>query len=413
MKSNKLMLAIGMTSVLLNAAEPKKGPMDAGWFYGENPYKQANVLHEKLEWKSAEEQYKNLLKQKLGDEYDRANAKVNKAACSWAQDKPSTGWKHFDTLFGIDKEQQISKEKIENAKKEDKKSILVYTADVGIGDISHFLKAAHELKDRTGWDVTVSMPNFLIDTFSGATTAYGLNVVGAKDPQQPKTDYKTHLISLLGHLKMHPYSVEPEKPLLTAPERAIKAVNDQISPLLKQGKTIGVVFAGDDRVATLIGGKKLVRRHLDSKPFMELLKKHPELVLIDCNNKASMLTVDEDKKNRYMPLVPEEKPFDTILGLAAAINADQSNSIIVLGADNGPPNVLVRALTKEAQRRMALIIPDQCDMRTEGQGDSYTQSISNVRVYKCGTPENQTAVIERAYQDMLPPESPIGHTYIQ
>jgi hypothetical protein len=131
---------------------------------------------------------------------------------------------------------------------------------------------------------------------------------------------------------------------------------------------------------------------------MELLQKHPELVIIDCGTKASLLTVDEDKKDQYQQLTAEKKPFDTILALALAMNVNKK--IIAIGADNGPTNVFARALNKEAQRRMALIVPNECDMRMEGEGDVYKQSISDCRVYKCGTPANQTAVIEKAYQDM-------------
>lgn len=66
----------------------------------------------------------------------------------------------------------------------------------------------------------------------------------------------------------------------------------------------------------------------------------------------------------------------------------------------------MRALTKDVQCRMALIIPNgsqdtgEYDMRMEGEGDVYTQMISNCFVYKCATPADQAAVIEKAYQDM-------------
>lgn len=56
---------------------------------------------------------------------------------------------------------------------------------------------------------------------------------------------------------------------------------------------------------------------------------------------------------------------------------------------------------------MGLIIPNggkntgEYDMRMEGQGSQYTQMISNCTVYKCDSPQNQTAVIEKAYRQMV------------
>lgn len=405
MKRSTLLLALGASSALLQGAEQStKGPMDSHWFYDKNnPYNEANELHQERDWKSAEDTYTQLLVGEAGDEYDQANARVNLAACSWAQNKPHRGWDGLDTVLGIPKELQISKEKIKNAKNEEKKSILIRTDKIGIGDIFHFVKAGDELKKRTGWDVIISIPNFLKSPLSGATTQYGLKVVGARD-EQPTTTYTTHLVALLGHLKMDPASVIPEKPLYTPTARAINAVNHQIKPILAQDKKIGVVFLGENRQATLIGGKQLPRdtknhgRHLDSKPFMELLKNHPELILMDCGTPASRLTVDEDKKDRCMQLAAEEEPFDTIIALAFAMSMNKK--IIALGADNGPTNVFARALNQDAQRRMAFIIPGECDMRTEGSGAVYKQSISHCPIYRCQTPADQTQVIENAYNNM-------------
>jgi hypothetical protein len=77
-----------------------------------------------------------------------------------------------------------------------------------------------------------------------------------------------------------------------------------------------------------------------------------------------------------------------------------NKKIIGFGADNGPTNVFARALNQEAQRRMAIIIPGECDMRTEGPGNTYKQSISHCPVYRCETPQDQTSVIQKAYADM-------------
>jgi hypothetical protein len=411
MKSNKLLLILGACGTVLYGAEQGQGPMNAESFYRENnPFKQANDLHQVRDWKNAEELYELLLQSNVGSQDDKENAKLNLAACAMAQRKPSEHWASFDTLLGIPEEQQISQETIENAKnKEPKKSILVRTDKVGIGDIFHFIKNASELKKRTGWDVTISVPNFLKGALSGATKEYDLNVVGARD-EQPKTDHTTHIIGLLGHLKMDPAAIAPEDVLFNAPERAINAIDNQILPALARGKTIAVVFLGENRQATLIGGKQLPRdttkhgRHLDSQSFNWLLKKHPELVLMDCGGKDSRVAIDEDQKDQYMQIAPEEQPFDTLQALALAMNVNKK--IIAIGADNGPTNVFARALNKEAQRRMGLIIPNgskktgEYDMRMEGEGSEYTQMISNCRVYKCETPQDQTEVIEKAYQDM-------------
>jgi hypothetical protein len=403
-----LVYVVCASSSMLMASQ--RGPMDAEWFYNpHNPFSKANNEQQNRRWGDAECAYKKGLEEGLGDDYDKNNAQVNLAACLFAQGEPSEGWASFDKLLGIPEDKQISQEKIENAKSEEKKSILILTNNVGIGDIGHFLKAGDELKKRTGWDVTISVPGFLKGTFSGPISAYGLNVVGARDPQ-PETDYATHLIGLLGHLKVKPADTAPEKVLLTAPDRAVNAVNEQIKPLLEQNKRIGIVFLGENRPATLIGGKQLPRdttkhgRHLDSAPFQTLLRNHSDLVLIDCGNEKSRLVVDADQQDRCVQVAPEKEPFDTIVALALAMSVN--NRIVAFGADNGPTNIFARALNREAQRRMALIIPNgskdngEYDMRMEGEGSVYTQLISNCRVYKCETPQDQAAVIEKAYQDM-------------
>jgi len=411
-QSSLLLLPIVcIASAMLNGAEQSQGPMNAHWFYDKNnPYKQANDLHQDRKWKEAASDYKKVLNEDGGTDYDKKMAKLNLAACLMAQRQPTEHWSSFDALVGIPEEKRISPEMVENAKKDSKKSILVRTDLVGIGDIAHYLEGAHQLKERTGWDVTVSVRGFLKGTLSDAIAGYGLKLVGEKD-DQPQTDHTTHIIGLLGHLKMDPADTAPEKVMLTAPERAHAILAQQIDPVLMQGKTIAVVFLGEDRQATLMGGKQLPRdttqhgRHLDSKPFSELLKKHPELVLLDCGGKSSRVAIEEGQKDQYMVIPDEEQAFDTTIALALAMSVNKK--IVGFGADNGPTNVFARALNKEAQRRMALVIPNgsnatgEYDMRMEGEGPVYTQMISNCPVYKCETPADQTDVIEKAYQDMV------------
>ncbi len=415
---NAVLHILCISGGLLMAAEQRGGgPMNAARFYDEtNPYKQANELYQNRQWKDAADLYEKLLKDGVGDADDQNNANVNRASCEWAAErKASDGWAGFDKLINIAEDQQVSREKIENAKDDEKKSILVrtdtgdYKSFIGIGDDFHFIRAAGELKRRTGWDVTISVPNFLKAPLSGAADAYGLKMVGAKD-EQPKTDYITHLVGLIGHLKMKPSELAPERPLFTTTERAHREVMMQVAPQLIADKKIVVVFLGENRQATLIGGKQLPRditkhgRHLDSKPFITLLRNNFDVVLMDCGTKDSRVALDEDQKNQYMQLASEEQPFDTIIALALAMN--KSKNIVAVAADNGPANVFARALNEEAQRRMTFIIPNgsksngEYDMRMEGEGSEYTQMLSNCRVYKCETPADQTAVIEKAYQDM-------------
>jgi len=397
-----------MSSGMLDGAE--QGPMNAMWFYNQNnPYKQANELHQDRKWKDAADRYKQILDANAGDDYDQNMAKLNLAACSMAQRQSTEHWSSFDVVLGIPEQERISLEQIDNAHSKEEKVVLVRTDKVGIGDIFHFFSTAHELKKRTGWNVVVSVRNFLKGPLSDAAEGYGLKLVGERD-EQPKAHHTTHIIGLLGLLKMDPADMAPEKVMFAAPERAMIAVDQQISPVLAQGKTLAVVFLGENRQATLIGGKQLPRditkhgRHLSSEPFKVLLRKHPELVLMDCGGKDSRVAIDEDQQNQYMVIPEEQQPFDTTLALALAMNVNKK--IIGFGADNGPTNVLARALNKAAQRRMALIIPNggketgEYDMRMEGEGSVYTQMISNCSVYKCETPVDQTEVIEKAYQTM-------------
>ena len=266
------------------------------------------------------------------------------------------------------------------------------------------------MKRYTGCYVILSVRDFLKDTLLSATNAYDFGLVGEKSNELPETDYTTHIISLLGHLKLDPACMAPERVMLTAPERAMVAVAQQIDPILAQGKTLAMVNAGENRQATLIGGRQLPRnpqmhgRHLSSQAFKVLLANHPDLVLIDCGSKDGRVAVGEDQKEQYMLIAPEEQAFDTPIALALLMN--DTKKIIGFGADTGVTNVFIRALSKAAQRRMALIIPNgscntgEYDMRMEGEGSVYKQMISDCMVYKCDTLKDQAGMIERAYHDM-------------
>ncbi len=114
---------------------------------------------------------------------------------------------------------------------------------------------------------------------------------------------ETHLISLFGHFYQRPESLEPETVIYTAQEEAVAKVCDVMHQ--NKGKIICPVFLGENRQATLIGGKQLPRdpkkhgRHLDAKAFESLLKKYPRLVLMDCNTIKSRIRFDEKGDTNY------------------------------------------------------------------------------------------------------------------
>ena len=411
MKRSKILLLLNvlcLSSIALKGVD-KAGPMNAEWFYSQqHQFAQANNLHQQQQWKPAAEEYKRLLKDKnIGSKYDRKMAKLNLAACLMAQGKATKHWANFDKLLDIKQPQRISRKDIEKAKdEEEEKTILVRTDLVGIGDISHFFSAAHELRKRTQWNIVFSVPNFLQGTFADAAQGYDFKLVGAKD-EKPQTNYETHIISLLGHLKLSPAQTNPEKVMFTAPERAMEAVRNQINPYLAQGKTIVMVDRGEvGRIATLIGGRQLPRdpqqhgRHLDSEPFNQLLKNHPTLMLLDCSGTKDRVVIDESLQHQYLIIPDEVQPFDTKLALARIMSVQQD--IIGFGPDMGQANVFLRGLDHDAQKRLSIIIPNGNghDMRMSGEGPMYTHMLSKARVYKCETPAEQAKVIEKAYNDM-------------
>ena len=390
----------------------EKGPMDSVWFYDwDNPFMLANQCHQSCAWQDAEIEYLTILQanayQKFLSLYDKNKAFLNLAACLMAQREATPYWRNFDLLLSIPSSKRISDKILHTLLiNKAKKTVLVRTDQIVTDDIFHFFSATEDLKKNTPWDVIVSVPNFLKNTLTSAAEAYDLQLVAAED-EQPITDYETHLISLLGHLNIHPHYMNPSKVVFTAPERAMNAVEQQLTPLLKE-RDIVVVFLGENRQATLIGGKQLPHdithhgRQLHSEPFEHLLKEYPHTILLDCSTKKNPLIVQDIYKNRCLSLAQEEQPFDTIIALGRFMS--KKRKMTAFGADTGPANVFARSLDHFAQNRMAFIIPNpkEYDMRMEGKGSKYKQMISNCWVYKCKCPTDQTNVIKRAYLEMKP-----------
>jgi hypothetical protein len=397
-----LLLIVSLSSCVL-VAMIQPGPMNSEWFYAKNhPFVLANNLHQECRWEEAEAAYKKRLIENVGTEYDKKMATVNLAACEWAQGKPTKNWGAFDELIGIDDQQLLSEDKINYADK--KKSVLIRTDQVGIGDIVHFIETANGLKKkRPEWNVIVSVPPVLRGTASNVVKQYGCEIISNKD-EQPKTDYTTHIIGLLGHLNMNPAATKPEI-LLAVSEEAMRSVYQQVDPYLRQGKTLAVIIAGEDRQATLIGGKLLPRnktdhgRQLSPAVFQRLLEKNRDLVLVDCGTKASRITVTEDLRDRV--IIPQEnQPFDVHIALAKMMGLN--DKIVAILTDQGPANVFARAASEKAQEHIAIIIPnpEEADMRMQSKNREamYKQMISNCFVFKSKSPqlEDQVAVVENA-----------------
>lgn len=408
MKKIFLSLALLLSAVPYQISAMQDGPMNANWFYAEsNPYKAANRLYQNREWAKAAAKYKKLLINNVGSEYDREMARLNLSSCLMAQRVATSNWASFDTLSGIAADKQLSRKTLKATGSN--QSVLIKTDKVGIGDIFHFLHAAGKLKQDTNFDVTLSVRNFLKATLASVAQSYGVNLIGDKD-EQPDTTFVTHLIGLLGHLKMKPSAMAPDQVLFTVPDRALNVVRDLVDPALAQNKRIAVVFLGENRQATLIGGKQLPHdasrhgRQLDSKSFQTLLNNHQDLILLDCGTVNGRVNLTEEQLNDRIMLIPaEEQPFDTIIALGRVMsNSKTKGKIVGFGADNGPTNVFSRSLDFDAQNEMAFIIPngEEYDMRMEGEGSKYKQMISNCWIYKCRTPEDQERVVEKAFKDM-------------
>ncbi len=436
-KYNNIMvlLMLLLSNMPINGMEERdpQGPMDSTWFY--DPHCIAltgNQFYQKQEWDKASDAYKNFLVDKQHSEYNKHKVGLNLASCLLAQGQATPHWACFDRLlniaedrlvpimsagsiFGNDKEAlkelDLAQDELVWVSREDKNLVLVRTDQIGIGDIFHFISAVDFFIKLTNSKVTVSVPQFLKDTLTPAAEAYGFNIIGTKD-DVPKTDYETHLISLLGYLQLSPSQLNPAKVVFTAPERAMNAVLEQIAGPLNLKYTVAAVFAGENRQAKLIGGKKLPNdakshgRHLNSEGFEALLDNYSKLMLIDCGTKASRITINkESNKDRCLMIADEKQAFDTIIALGSIMNKEKN--IIGIGADNGPTNVFVRSLTNDGQDRMALITPNpqEYDARMENckdKSDKYKQPISNAWIYKCKSPsiKHQTKMIERVYQDL-------------
>lgn len=392
------------------------GPMNSQWFYNTSEFTPAHISNRFLLWEDAANDYEKAINNyspsntdsQYPKDYTINMARLNLAACLMAQRKATNHWSAFDELLDIEKPRCISNEIINNkTHTNEKKTALVRTDLVGIGDIFHFLSAAGILKKRTGWNVIVKVPPFLKPALASAVGSYGLRFFDLIT--NPATiDYETHLIALLGHLELTPAQMNPEKVLFTSPERAINAIVNLIIPILKnQNNQIVVVDRGEvGRQATLIGGKQLPGnlkdhgRHLNSEPFNALLNTHADIVILDCSRKVDKVVVDKEQKNRCLIIPDEVQPFDTIIALGYIMS--HYKKIIAFGPDMGQTNVFIRSLENDAQNRMAIIIPNakEHDMRTSGDGSVYKHMISNCWIYKCETPADQTKVIEQAYQDM-------------
>lgn len=406
MRNYILMLA--MTTALLNG-------MDADWFYNpECPYKSANELYQNRQWQEAEHTYSALLAQNQGTVRDQAMARVNLATCQMAQRGSLSNWRAFDQVCANPTDPSVPL-----ANEHDESIVLVKTDGIGIGDIAHFLPAVKFLKEVPGVKkVLLGLRAFLHAPFKTAAQQLDVQLVDEKDSAQLATaDRVTHLVALLGHLSLGTSLLRIEEPLLTADEKSVMRVKSTLDPKLEDRKHMCVVFVGENRAATLMGGKQLPRnprthgRQLNASAFEKLLQDNPELIVVDCNPSKSAITFNDEGednvrmsaifKDRVVRLPEEETPFDTTIALAQVMNIDRP-SAVGFAADNGPANMFARALTKQAQRRFAYLIPNpqEYDARMEGEGECYTQMISNCRVYKCTSPDEQAETIEEALDDM-------------
>lgn len=407
-----LLLSINILSICNNI--PHDGPMNAQWFYAqENPYKDANELLQNQKWQDAEEKYTELLNQNIGSEYDKNMAELNRASCQTAQRKKAPGWKAFDPLMGIKPDKLLPSE-LSQAKKGS--TVLIHTDKIGIGDIFHFERAAYEFSKK-GYRVIISMRPFLMNRFYNVVSKYG-KLISEKD-EKPTVDFETTLPGLFGHLDMNPAELCPNTALYTVEQEAINKINQLVNPILQNNKNAHILFCflGENRSATLMGGKQLPHdpahhgRHLDSESFNSLLKNNPHLHIIDCGIGGNTLTVEESLKHRCQ-LLPKDKGFDTFV--AAALVMNRNKQLIAMGADNGPTNVFARSLDLDAQKRMGIIVPNskERDMRMNGNtnspeykkyafGERYQQMLSRCLVYKCNIPEDQAQIVATAYQELI------------
>ena len=397
--------------------EKEEGPMNAEWFYAEeNLYAEANKKLQQRNWEEAESAYQALLAKHEGNEYDQDMATLNLASAQMARRKPSKHWETFGKLCGIAADRRLTKERLTELQAGAEGTVVVHSDQVGIGDIAHFLPVIPMLKRAGVKDVRIAVRGFMHSPLQGPSEAYGVPLINEKEADEVEGDH-THLLALYGLLQVSPDELTCEKAIYTTTERALVKILSSIS--CHVSKKIAIVFLGEDRAATLIGGKQLPHdpkehgRGLDAKAFEQLLKEKSNLLLLDCNPETSRISWDGEEHNlsmspdyqeRVIALPAEEEPFDSVIALGLIFNKEEGRFVGFAG-DNGPPNLFSRTLTKEAQRRLAFIIPngDEYDMRMEGNGDSYTQMLSHCRVYRCAKSEEQAATIAKAYEEITNP----------
>jgi len=398
--------------------EKEASPMNPDWFYAEeNPYRKANEALQQRKWKSAETGYSLALSAPEGNEYDQDMAALNLASAQMAQGKASEHWQAFGKLCGIAAERRLTKERLAALQAGAEDPVVVHSDQVGIGDIAHFLPVLEQLKKSGVKNVQLAVRGFMHKPLDGPSQAYGVPLINEKEQDSVAGDH-THLLALYGLLKMPPADLRSEKALYTTTEKALGKIRDSITSHVD--KQIAIVFLGEDRPATLIGGKELPHdpkqhgRQLDAAAFEQLLQEHPNLLLFDCNPAKSRIHSDGEKnslqissayENQIVPLPAEDEPFDSVIALGLIWN-QEAGKFVGFAGDNGPPNLFSRTLTKEAQQRFVFIIPNrqEYDMRMEGEGDKYTQMLSYCPIYKCANPEEQAVVIRKAYEDLTKTE---------
>ena len=399
--------------------EKKASPMNAEWFYDneDDLYSLPNGYLQNKKWSEAEELYDAILshiKPSEREKYNHHMAALNLASAQMAQRKPSEHWETFGKLCGIASERRLTKERLAELQAGADGTVVVRSNLVGIGDIAHFLPVIPMLKKAGVKDVRLAVRGFMHSPLRGPSEAYGMPLIDEKEADEVEGDH-THLLALYGLLRLSPSDLRCEKAIYTTTETALGKIRESMDR--HADKKIAIVFLGEDRAATLIGGKQLPHdpkehgRGLNARAFEQLLKEKPTLLLLDCNPEKSRISFDgeehanlamsSDYQERVIPLPAEDEPFDSVIALGLIWNKEEGKFVGFAG-DNGPPNLFSHTLTKEAQRRLAFIIPngDEYDMRMEGNGDSYTQMLSHCRVYRCTNPEEQADTIIEAFKTM-------------
>jgi hypothetical protein len=411
----------------------EKGPMNPDWFYtSHEPYLTINKFHQKQEWHTAVrahelyndritmlldltvkvdgQQHRVILPGPEEKQYAQNMALLNLAVCTMAQRKPSEHWASFDKLINIPAQKCISKRMIAGGELRDK-LVRVRTDAIEISDLFRFMETANILKKRTGCYVVFSVHNFLKNTLMSLATMYDFGLVGEQEDCQPLCDYETHIIGLLGHLELEPAQTAPDRVILTSSERAMVTLDQKIKPLLAAGKRFIAAHIGDNRSEVSIGGRKVGNKNLNASSFASLLKKNKDLVLIDLGMGDSCVGVDEDQQEQYINIASQEHILDRAIAVALLMN--DNKKMVGLFADTDIANVFIRALSQEAQKRFAFIIPrggcSQMDDQTspeynacmEGNGFVHRHMLSNCSVYKGVPSTTQEYIVEQAYKNIV------------